>query len=68
MQATTNTVLMFAAVGVFILTLDTLRRYFTSKKRWPIGVLVGQLVLLPLVAIGGGALILLYVLPMFARR
>ncbi len=64
MQIPTDTVFNIAVVGVAVLTLDTLRRYFTAKKRWPARVLIGQLVLLPLVAVGGLALVLLYLLPM----
>jgi hypothetical protein len=55
---------LFAAVITFGLTLDTLRRYFTAKRRWTRGVLITQLVLLPAIAIACLAFVLKVALPM----
>jgi hypothetical protein len=60
-----KTLWMFAAVVMFGLTLDTLRRYFTAKKRWSAGVLATQLLLLPAIAVAGFAFVLKVALPMF---
>jgi len=54
---------LFAAVIIFVQTLDTLRRYITAKKRWPLQTLLLQLFLLPAITIVGLAFVLKVVLP-----
>jgi hypothetical protein len=58
---------LFAAVIIFLQTLDTLRRYFTAKKRWPLPTLLLQLFLLPAITIAGLAFVLKVVLPMLVK-
>jgi len=58
---------MLAGVIVLLQTLDTLRRYFTAKKRWALQTLLLQLVLLPTITIGGLVFVLKVVLPMLVR-
>jgi hypothetical protein len=58
---------MFAGLIVLLLTLDTLRRYFTAKKRWPPSTLLLQLALLPAIAISGLIFVLKVVLPLFVK-
>jgi len=58
---------LFAGVIVFLQTLDTLRRYFTAKKRWPLPTLLLQLFLLPAITIAGLALVLKVALPILVK-
>ena len=62
-----QTLWLFAGVIVFLQTLDTLRRYFTAKKRWPLPTLLLQLFVLPAITIAGLALVLKVVLPMLVK-
>lgn len=62
-----QTIWLFAGVIIFLQTLDTLRRYFTSKKRWPFSTLVVQLLLLPAITIAGLIFVLKVALPMLVK-
>jgi hypothetical protein len=62
-----QTLWMFAGVIVLLQTLDTLRRYFTAKKRWPLPTLLLQLLLLPAITIVGLMIVLKVVLPMLVK-
>ena len=62
-----QTLWLFAAVIIFVQTLDALRRYFTAKKRWPLPTLLLQLFLLPAITIAGLAFVLKVVLPMLVN-
>ena len=59
-----QTLWLFAGAAVFLQTLDTLRRYFTAKKRWSLSTLALQLLLLPTITIAGFVFFLEVVLPM----
>jgi len=59
-----QTIWLFAGVIIFLQTLDTLRRYFTAKKRWSLSTLALQLLLLPTITIAGFVFFLKIVLPM----
>lgn len=58
-----QTLWIFSAVIIFVQTLDTLRRYFTAKKRWSLQMLLLQLFLLPTITIAALAFVLKVVLP-----
>jgi hypothetical protein len=58
---------LFAGVIILLQSLDTLRRYFTSKKRWPLPTLLLQLLLLPTITIIGLLVVLKFILPMLAK-
>jgi len=58
-----HTLWLFSAVIIFVQTLDTLRRYFTARKRWSLQTLLLQLFLLPLITIVGLTFVLKVVLP-----
>jgi len=62
-----HTLWMLAGVIVLLQTLDTLRRYFTAKKRWPLSTLLLQLALLPAITVGGLIFILKVALPLFVK-
>jgi hypothetical protein len=62
-----QTLWLFAGVIIFLQTLDTLRRYFTAKKRWSVSTLVTQLLLLPSITIAGLIFILKVALPMLVK-
>lgn len=62
-----QTLWLFAGVIVFLQTLDTLRRYFTAKKRWSLATLVTQLLLLPAITIAGLIFVLKVALPMLVK-
>jgi hypothetical protein len=61
------TLWMLAGVIVLLQTLDTLRRYFTAKRRWPLSTLLLQLALLPAITVGGLIFVIKVVLPLFVR-
>jgi hypothetical protein len=58
---------LFAGVIILLQSLDTLRRYFTAKKRWPLPMLLLQLFLLPIITIIGLTVVLKLVLPSLVR-
>lgn len=62
-----HTLWLLAGVIIFLQTLDTLRRYFTAKKRWLFHRLLLQLLLLPAITIAGLLLVLKVALPMLLR-
>lgn len=62
-----QTLWLFSGVIVFLQTLDTLRRYFTAKKRWSFATLVTQLLLLPAITIAGLMFVLKVALPMLVK-
>jgi hypothetical protein len=62
-----QTLWMLAGVIVLLQTLDTLRRYFTAKKRWPSSALLLQLALLPAITVGGLIFVIKVVLPLFVK-
>ena len=62
-----QTLWLFSGVVIFLQTLDTLRRYFTAKKRWPLPTLLLQLFLLPAITIAALAFVLKFVLPMLVK-
>jgi hypothetical protein len=62
-----HTLWMLAGVIVLLQTLDTLRRYFTAKRRWPLSTLLLQLALLPAITVGGLIFILKVALPLFVK-
>jgi len=59
-----QTLWLFSGVIIFLQTLDTLRRYFTAKRRWPLPTLLLQMFLLPAITIAGFVFVLKIVLPM----
>jgi hypothetical protein len=61
------TLWMLAGVIVLLQTLDTLRRYFTAKRRWPLSTLLLQLALLPAITVGGLIFVIKVVLPLLVR-
>jgi len=62
-----QTLWMLAGVIVLLQTLDTLRRYFTAKRRWSLQTLLLQLVLLPALTVSGLIFVLKVVLPLFVK-
>jgi hypothetical protein len=62
-----QTLWMLVGVIVLLQTLDTLRRYFTAKKRWPPSTLLLQLAVLPAITVGGLILVIKVVLPLFVK-
>jgi hypothetical protein len=62
-----HTLWILAGVIVLLQTLDTLRRYFTAKKRWLLSTLLLQLALLPAITVGGLIFVLKVVLPLFVK-
>jgi hypothetical protein len=62
-----QTLWLSAGVIIFLQTLDTLRRYFTAKKRWSFSTLVTQLLLLPSITIAGLIFVLKVALPMLVK-
>ena len=56
-----------ALVGVFGLTLDTLRRFSVSKKRWSVSTLIKQLIFLPAIYLLFLFVVFSFVLPAFVR-